>query len=575
MLKTYLQAAERGETIWIGELRDAFEKDPTAVRILLRLTGIDGAVHDTELWIPRWENEQEHAFIREYVADFVFNLLSCFGGRELCFFLPDGHGDLLALVKELDSVFMLSIPQRSGYGKVVSISNRLSRAYGAGPFRFTTDRMENCREIVKQGKEGSFQLGEQLRALIVTADTAFCCGIDVGGTDIKAAVASKGTLLFTKEYDWDPASYTTAEEIIEPILLIARLLRLSTACPEDERFREAMHAEASLAQMRRAVYDLEKEYASVCTCFDGVGLSFPDVVIRDRILGGETPKTGGLRRNPKIEYETEFAKLDQIRTGLLALCTEEGQVHIANDGSIAAFTAAVEMAAQGEPVFDGVFAHSLGTDLGTGWLDETGELPPLPLEMYDFLLDLGSRPQRCFSPEDIRSVLNENSGLPDARKYLGQSAAFRLAEEEAPELLDGYLVKEEEKLLIQKKPEDLRKACLEHLMCCAEEGDEEAADLFRQIGRNLGQISREISYLLHPKTNRRYLYGRFVKHPACFSRLQEGFRDAAPTLELIPANDELACSPLMRQLAAAEEVTVAQFGQAVGAIYFGLSARDA
>ena len=43
-----------------------------------------------------------------------------------------------------------------------------------------------------------------------------------------------------------------------------------------------------------------------------------------------------------------------------------------------------------------------------------------------------------------------------------------------------------------------------------------------------------------------------------------------PELELIPADDTLACSPLMLQLAAREDATVAQFGQAVGAVYFGV-----
>ncbi len=571
MLKTYMQAAERGEPVWIGELREAFLRDVSASRTILRLTGIDGQIHDTELWIPRWENAQERAFVLEYITDSVFNLLSCFGGRELRFFLPDDREDLLSMIEELDSIFMLSGVRRNGYGKVISISNRLNRAFGAGDFHFVSDRLTDFEKTEREENAAAAELADRLKVLIADTDTKFCCGIDVGGTDIKAAVSRGGKLLFTKEHDWDPASYATAAEIIEPILLIARLLRVSPLCRDSKLFREAIRPGASLAQIRLAVCTLEKEHKTSLTCFNSIGLSFPDVVIHDRILGGETPKTGGLRRNAQVEYEAEFAKLDQIRGGLQALCIPNGRVHIANDGNIAAFTAAVEMAARGDPVADGVFAHSLGTDLGTGWINERGEIPPLTLEMYDFLLDLGSWPQRRFPPEDIRSVRNENSGLPDARKYLGQSAAFRLAAEKAPELLQGFLQNEGGLLQVQKQPEDMRKACLEHLMRCAEEGEEEAVEVFRQIGRNLGQISREIRFLLHPRTNERFLYGRFVKHPACFSILRDGFREIVPALELIPADDELACSPLMRQLADAKDVTVAQFGQAVGAIYYGLS----
>ena len=45
---------------------------------------------------------------------------------------------------------------------------------------------------------------------------------------------------------------------------------------------------------------------------DGVGLSYPDVVIKDKIVGGETSKTAGLRANPDIDYEQEFAKLTAL-----------------------------------------------------------------------------------------------------------------------------------------------------------------------------------------------------------------------------------------------------------------------
>lgn len=255
----------------------------------------------------------------------------------------------------------------------------------------------------------------------------------------------------------------------------------------------------------------------------------------------------------------------------MALCLPDGNVKIANDGNVAAYTAAVEMACGGDQVQNGVFAHSLGTDLGTGWLMEDGTLPAMPLELYDFLLDMGSYPQRAFEPEDVRSVRNENSGLPDARKYLGQSAAFRLAMERNPKPLEADLVNTEGRLEIRREPEDRRKACLEHLMLEAERGNAEARAVFRDIGRHLGRIGREIDWLLSPKTQERYLYGRFVKHAACFALMQEGCAAVMPALKLIAANEELAFSPLMRALAERQDSTVAQFGQAVGAIYFGLT----
>ena len=113
----------------------------------------------------------------------------------------------------------------------------------------------------------------------------------------------------------------------------------------------------------------------------------------------------------------------------------------------------------------------------------------------------------------------------------------------------------------------MRKPCLAHLMEQATEGNPAAQSVFRQIGRNVGQISREMRWLMQPRTDVRYLFGRFVKHPACFRLLQEGCREIVPDLRLEAADEDLMCTPLMRQLPE-HGVTVAQFGQAVGAMYY-------
>ena len=85
-------------------------------------------------------------------------------------------------------------------------------------------------------------------------------------------------------------------------------------------------------------------------------------------------------------------------------------------------------------------------------------------------------------------------------------------------------------------------------------------------------MSRELALLLHPATDTRYLFGRFVKDPACFRLLQEGCRQVVPSLRLEAADEELSCTPLMRALSA-HGVTVAQFGQAIGAMYYAALPR--
>lgn len=402
----------------------------------------------------------------------------------------------------------------------------------------------------------------------------------MGGTDIKLAASEGDRLVCTKEFDWNPAAYPTAEEITAPILLLTRLMRCClaaerTACPAAVRasLLAALDKSAPLSRIREAVDAAEAHFGSAVNVLDGVGLSFPDIVIGDRILGGETPKTDGMRRNDAVDYETAFARLSELKGALLALCRADGRVHITNDGNMAAFTAAVEIAHSEDAgtLRDGVIAHSLGTDLGTGWLRADGSIPALPLEMYDLILDLGSFPSRAFAPEDLRSTRNENSGLPGARRYMGQAAAYRLAQKLESSLLDGFTEETHGLLRIQTAPQDLRKPCLEHLMGRAEAGDPAACEIFRSIGANLAVAAREMDYLLRPETRARFLFGRFVKRPQVFALLDEGFRAGMPGLRLVPSDEGLANTPLMQALSDTPGVTVAQFGQAVGSIYFALT----
>ena len=531
-------SAEAGKAVWLGDLRASGASVPGAERLMLRLTDCSGVKEDFPLYLPPWQGDRERDFALALLSAVVFNLLSARGGRELRIYYHRGNKALAALTGELENVFQLRQNARCGYGKAVNVSDRISAALGGAPFSITEEDIGRYRPLPRTAESAPpVMLHEKLRAAADEAGNSFCCGMDVGGTDVKLAVSRGGRLLMTREFDWNPAQSPTADGLINPLL--ALLDEALEACGGD--------------------------------AFDAIGLSFPDVVIRDRILGGETPKTRGLRENPALDYEREFARLGGLREQMLSRCVPGGRVRITNDGNMAAFSAAMELACGGETGLEGgVLAHTLGTDLGSGWLLPDGSVPELPLEMYDFLVDLGSFPQRRYAPSDLRSVCNENSGLPGARRYLGQAACYRMARELKPSLLDGFTEERDGLLQIQSQPRDLRKPCLEHLMALAEEGVPETEEIFRRIGRHLAQVSREMDFILHPETQTRYLYGRFVKRARCFALIQEGCAEVMPSLRLVAADENLACSPLMLQLAQRPGVTVAQFGQAVGAIYFAL-----
>lgn len=531
MLSELLKRAEAGEELWLPELRAAFAADPGASPLILRLRCPDGTLRDYALSLPSWESEAEKDFLRGFLCAHVYNLLSAFSGREIRFFCD---GAAAALAAEVPACFV----RPDGLGKVRSIARRI-----CGELRFSTAPLADRVPLSDAENPAQTDLPASLRGLIAEAAHGGIVGLDVGGSDIKLAAALDGRLLYTEEYDWNPAASPTAEGITQPILDLLRAAR--------------SRLEAAGGQL------------------DAVGLSFPDIVMGDRIVGGETPKTKGMRENPALDYEQEFAKLRELKREILALCAPGGRCRICNDGSMAAFTAAAELAAGGADadIRGGVIAHSLGTDLGTGWLLPDGSIPPIPLEMYDLLLDLGSFPAAALPPEDLRSSRNENSGLPGLRRCLGQAAAYRLAWAAAPEMLTDYVREKDGVLSIPTAPEDLRKPALARLMALAEAGRGEAEEIFRQIGRNLSVVAREMDWLFGATPRVRFLFGRFVKSRLCFALLCEGFDEAGTGIRLEAADEELANSPLMRQLAAREGVSVAQFGQAVGALYFALCAE--
>ena len=577
MLQQWIESAKADKPVWLDEVSRACATMGTCTPVILELTLFDGKKRAFTRFFPSWSNEDEQRFVREYMCACVFNTLSALGGSCMTFYYDLHNAPLDAMIGELDDLFSPETAERSGYGKIVREADRICAFLGRGSFRFERRSIAEYETPPTEEEHRAADLAQTLRGVALRADARVCCGVDVGGTDIKLTVSANGKLVCTREYDWNPADFPNAEQLIDPILLLTRLMR---ACAADylsngeigEGLRAVLDKNTPDAVTARMVEEAELRLGNASDVLDSVGLSFPDVVVRNAIVGGETPKTHGMRSNPALDYETQFAKLTRLNEALEKLCRAPGHVRVTNDGNIAAYTAAMELAhsKRAQLVRSGVLAHSLGTDLGAGWLNAAGEIPEYSLELYDSIIDLGSWISREFAPDDLRCVRNENSGLCSVRRYLGQAGVFRMAWNAEPALLDGFTAHDGDKLVIRTMPCDMRKPCLEHIMLMAEQGDSAAAGVFRDVGRALAHVTAASAVLLRPETDTRFLFGRFVKRRRCFELICEGFAEVLPSVTLIAADSDLACTPLMRQLAAMPDVTVAQFGQAIGAIYYGL-----
>jgi hypothetical protein len=600
-----VEAARAGHPVYISDVRRAFAAlDPAAaVDVTCTFLGLGGAARAYGLRLPRLTGlpEEERGLVTEYFLATVYNIVSTIGGTELRI---SAEGEARAidvadqLAQTVERAFGVdrSRADRPGWGRALNVAERMNEAVAGGEaerFRVTVAPPASGAPVEGRASPAPAARGilDVCREAVAGLEGRTLCGIDVGGTDIKLALVIRGQVARFVEYDWFPASFTRIDQLLQPMILLVRLLRLEALRATDaaaaaalgSTLEPALSAATDLARITAAVEEGERRCPPAITRelrFDAIGLCFPDVVVRDKIVGGEVYKTRGIRENRAVDYEREFRALSHLDDALRAFVRPGGAVGIVNDGPMAAFTAAVETAAADPAAVErGVFAHTLGTELGTGWVTEDGAIPDLPLEVYNCVIDLGSWPERQHEPDDVRSVNNFNTRLPGTlQKYTSQSGVFRLAAKYLPaaspalfrELFArGLLAEDGAALRVPVAPRDMRKPLLELLMRAAEAGDEPAVDrIFRELGEFLAVAWLETEFLLAPRARERILFGRLVKHRRCFTLMQEGARRLAPELTLRVADDELANTPLMRALQARPGYTVAQFAQAIGAVHY-------
>ena len=556
-IRDLVDTAAAGRPVYISSLRQRLATLPPSETFLL-VASLDGFDEDGPSFtfrLPKFAPlaDDERAMVTEYVLAGLYNIISTLGGRGVSLRADGDEGEGASLVNEFERAFGIATSRfrRPGYGRAVNVSERMDEAISApgaasrGQFRVLASAPADARRNATPSTRIEGLCGLATSGMDGTA----ICGMDIGGTDIKLCLAVSGRVARLLEYDWFPAAFTQIDQIIDPILLLVRLVRLDGARVVGagdpkvlaEVLGPAFARGASLATIRASVLAGEALLSSPFA-LDAIGVCFPDVVVRDKIVGGEVYKTRGMRDHLGTAYEDEFRRLSALDDALRVFVKPGGVVGIVNDGPMAAFTAAVELGVTDPAtIADGVFAHTLGTELGTGWVTEAGTIPDIPLEIYNCIIDLGSYPERQYAPDDVRSVNNFNTRLAGTlQKYASQSGVFRLAAKYLPdedpvlfaELVErGLLAVSSDGLFVPTEPKDMRKPLLEFLMSAAEQGGHPAVDrIFREIGEFMAVAWLESKWLLDPAVDRRILFGRLVKRRACFDLMVEGARSIAPEL---------------------------------------------
>lgn len=605
MLKNFINKAKKGDPVYISEVYEKFnnlpEKERSTMFYVLKLLEKDSEkLFKINIPLLALQAEEEMDFVKSYVYAQIYNILSSLGGRMMTIYIDKSENQVFDIVSNLNKVFCIDKDrsERKGYGKCINVLDRMLETLcpGEQKFRFAIEDISKL-PVVNEKKNNSLPSIDYFKKVPLGLKNKIVIGIDVGGTDIKAILVNKGKIQCFKEYDWFPANFKLSKQLIDPICLIVRLLRAKLYVDKyyfdkdlKNNIEKALYKNSSDDFIEKVVIEIEKNVKENIE-IDAIGLCFPDVVIRNKIVGGEVYKTRGIRNNKEIDYEKDFKQLTDLDNELKKYIKKDGVVKVVNDGLMAAFTAAVEIAFSNssEEIEKGLFAHTLGTELGSGWISSNGKIPDIPLEIYNFIIDLGSYVEKKYEPDDLRSINNFNTGLPGTlQKYCSQSGIFRLAlkyfPEERPDLFKklfekGFVVERYvggiKGYYVPTEPKDQRKPFLEYMITLSEiENDETNKKIWRELGEFLAVTGLETKKILNPKTNIRFLFGRLVKNKACFSLICEGAEKISKNLKFIAAGTGIANTTLMKELEKNEHYTVAQFAQAIGAVYYANHITD-
>jgi hypothetical protein len=236
--------------------------------------------------------------------------------------------------------------------------------------------------------------GEALRAKLASIQSiqGLAVGFDVGGTDAKIVIMDETSTqpILTKVYEWEtkPADLTDASEfpqvfvkLIEFAVAAASVLKSPGNDGLKGKAQQLLkNPEAKLAELNAFIEEAKKTVTVQAPA--SVGISFPDVIANNEVLGGMTSKTAALRKKydpqgrDSAGYRQEFNAYikplaARVSEGLQSTFGLKAPVPtgITNDGNVGSLWAAA-LLQQGS-----IFNIAGGTSLGGGYVAANGSFP--------------------------------------------------------------------------------------------------------------------------------------------------------------------------------------------------------
>ena len=581
--------------LFLSELQERISRLPAGERQEIRLlvwVNKEQEYRKLCFEMPKEETLQgERELYRRYLLAMMNNLLVSFGGAGLELYFDETDQELKSLAEEAVAEFQADSPRndRKSYGVYLNYINRMNVFLGLGRFAFQLkdlsawpklDPEKEYRIYVPQKEEEELKL---LKRTATELEGRCICSLDVGGNSIKGAVVKDGRALVLKEYQWYPTGCRTAQEMNDPMLLMVRFLSACRGLMErDGNLAAAEAAFAKNVPYGQLLAETEAlERSGICTKgrFDAIVIGFPDIVVHNKIAGGESFKHQGMKNNPDTDYEVEFFKTSDLDELAAPYVKEGAPVVVLNDGNAASYITSVEQTFAPESFIDenGMFCCTIGTEMGTGFISRGGTNQHIPLEGFQHVIDLGNEEYQKYPPADLRSVNSTNTGIPGVvQKYISQMGLFRMALTALWESKDPLFEKLQEMGLIAYnagadtlysvlEPEDRRGTLTRFLVSQLSEGCPAVEEAFRMMGKAMGILIDQDRLIFPEITTRRLLSGGIIADDRAFALMREGLRAYNPSYDVMRLDEETMYSPLLRSMTPEQR----SFNVAIGSAYIG------
>ncbi|MDI9491238.1 MAG: ROK family protein [Clostridiaceae bacterium] len=472
-----------------------------------------------------------------YLVALVNNIISTFGGLDLQIYYDKSCADQNNLFLNLDNVFQISESTRTSYGSFINYSDRINRHFNKPNFKFSyyhfdekISLKENEKFSIRELEAPSIKISNS--EITDLPNNQIWISLDVGGNSIKGVLYQNGNILSMKDYSWFPARMTEADEFNGGIENVIRFLLKEIGFEND----------------------LSKKV-------DAMIIGYPDIIIDNKIIGGETYKHLGIRTKYCNNYEQEYRKLYSLDELLQKYLKNDGKLIILNDGNVAALIETIERILLPDEYGKDflTMVHTIGTEMGTGFLSSIPIVQKIPLECYQYVIDLGMQNYSKYVPSDIRSINNTNSEISGTvQKYVTQMGLFRLSITDMLEndpnsfqqlITEGFIEYRGNELRVVTDPEDMRSKLTYFLTDeMLHKGNKSVRRALLQMGHALAATIDQVKMIIPEMGTERVLSGGIVSDTIAYNTLKEGLHSVKPTYNISRLGDKPSKLPLVQSL---------------------------